>query len=301
MRVRAGRWLPPLALSVAVAALVYLGFAAERAARVYAALVDPVRAFRGNVHRPDPVLGFAPVPGAVGADVFRGVPEVPVRYDRDGFRVPLHATEPEQRPRPLVMALGCSFTFGQGVAAERTFAYLVGQELGGSTINAGVCGYGLGQMLLVARRDLERFRPDVVLLQSSPWLAQRAVATRAPGTMIGEVPTPYFSGEPRRLFLEPPRFVARAFTSAPAGGDHAAGWSWSGLVAFLLTQGIPRVVHDQLHGVIERAELVLGRVPPPAANPAGVEEVVVPQIAALARRSGASVVVLALGAGPGSE
>lgn len=301
MRAPARRWLPPLVLSVAAAGLVYLGFAAERAARVYGALTDPQRAFRGQVHRPDPELGFAPVPGAIGADVFRDAPEVPVRYDRDGFRVPLAAADAKPRPRPLVMALGCSFTFGQGVLAEHTFAHLVGKELGGSSINAGVCGYGLAQMLLVARRDLERFRPDVVLLQYSPWLARRSVATRAPSAMVGEVPTPYFSGEPRRLILEPPRFLARAFTTISGPSDHAEEWSWSGLVAFLLLQGIPRVVHDQVRGVFEHAEVVLGRVAPPAPNPAGVEKVVVPQIAALAKRSGATVVVVALGSGSKSE
>jgi len=46
------------------------------------------RGWRGRVHAAHPELGFAPIPGAGGAHTFPIGPDVPMRYDERGFRVP---------------------------------------------------------------------------------------------------------------------------------------------------------------------------------------------------------------------
>jgi hypothetical protein len=285
--------LVSVAASAAAIGLVLLGFAAWDASRLYDQLIDPNVGWRGTLHRADPELGYALVPGASGAQLLRGAPDVPMAVDPSGFRVPVAARAADAPARPLVLALGCSFTFGDGVAAESTFAQRVGELLGGSTINAGVGGYGLAQMLLVARRLIPAYRPDVVLVQYSPWLVERALQTRAPIT-TGEVPTPYFAGSRKELRLAPPRFQAAVF-AMDAGRHRAERWSWSGLASFLARDGLPLVVHDRLADLVETVATWRGTAPAPTTDPDAVIAYVYRDIARLARRSGASLVVVALG------
>jgi hypothetical protein len=65
-----------------------------------------------------------------------------------------------------VAALGDSFTFGQCVRDEETFAAQLEQRLapGGEVLNFAVHGYGHDQQYLRMRRDALPWRPDVVLL-----------------------------------------------------------------------------------------------------------------------------------------
>ena len=80
----------------------------------------------------------------------RGVRE----YRRDG------------EPQGLrVAALGDSFTFGQCVRDEETFAARLEQLVSpGEVMNFAVHGYGHDQQLLRLRRDALPYRPDVVLI-----------------------------------------------------------------------------------------------------------------------------------------
>src|SRR5688572_21914200 len=126
--------------------------------------------FRGRVHQADAELGFAAVPAADGFHVFPIGPPIPMRYDEDGFRVPAGTPAGQPRRRPLVMALGCSFTYGDGCRAEDVYVHRVAQELGGTALNAGKCAYGLSQMLLLARKLIPAYQPDYVLVQFSTWL-----------------------------------------------------------------------------------------------------------------------------------
>jgi hypothetical protein len=64
-----------------------------------------------------------------------------------------------------VVALGDSFTFGECVSDEETFAARLEQRIApGEVLNFAVHGYGHDQMLLRLRRDALAYRPDVVLL-----------------------------------------------------------------------------------------------------------------------------------------
>ncbi|MCB9764705.1 MAG: hypothetical protein H6739_33325 [Alphaproteobacteria bacterium] len=93
----------------------------------------------------------------------------PVSTDANGLRAPLHG---EQKPDGTfrVMTLGCSTTFGWGVADDETYpARLEGmlRERGFpqvEVINGGQPGYTTFQGLWLWRRLLHRYQPDLVLV-----------------------------------------------------------------------------------------------------------------------------------------
>ena len=112
-------------LPLAGFALTYISYAGYKAAPIYQNIKTNQRGWKGNVHVADSQLGFAPVPNSEGAHVFPTGPDIPMRFDKDGFRVPIKADESVQQ-RPLILALGCSFTYGDATYAKDTFPYLVG-------------------------------------------------------------------------------------------------------------------------------------------------------------------------------
>jgi hypothetical protein len=71
----------------------------------------------------------------------------------------------ERGPGPRVVALGDSFTFGQCVGDEETFAARLEQRIApGEVLNLAVHGYGHDQMLLRLREQGLAYRPDWILL-----------------------------------------------------------------------------------------------------------------------------------------
>jgi hypothetical protein len=188
---------------------IYVAYTGYRTAPIYWYVKHSERGWKGKLHRSDAELGFAPIPDSRGAEVFPVGNDIPARYDKDGFRVPLEDGIPTSPNRhPIVLALGCSFTYGAATLAEKTYPYLVGQYLGGTTRNAGVGSYGLSQMLVLAKRLVPANKPDYLIVQYSPWLVDRARSPFAP-TNFGKVPTPYFFVRQNELALHPPVFVTK--------------------------------------------------------------------------------------------
>ena len=114
----------------------------------------------------DAELGWAPRPGRKGRLA---------SYDEHGARrsaVPL-----EETPRPglrRVVALGCSFTHGDEVAAGESWCALLSDERAGLEIaNLGFGGYGLDQALLRWRRDGRALAPAEVWLGWMPGASLR--------------------------------------------------------------------------------------------------------------------------------
>jgi len=73
---------------------------------------------------------------------------------------------PADRPEgTLIVALGSSSTFGEGVLAEQAWPFVLEEELGpGATVlNAGVSGYNLFQLWIYFRDVLSAFAPDAVI------------------------------------------------------------------------------------------------------------------------------------------
>ena len=246
--------------------------------------------WRGTVARADLRLGFGPVPGSAGAEILPGGEREPVRFDAAGLRVPMEAEVPAAGP--AILALGDSFTFGTGCRAEETYPARVARALGGSALNGGYPGYGLAQMLARAQELLPQVRPALVLVQASTWLPARAARPlRASG--FGLLPVPYFAaGEGGGPLWRPPPFRSKLFDLPVAHyRDTARGLlDWGGFVGRV---GFPLFLHDDARRVQMRVARATGKLPRGAPERA-ISETVYPELARLARASGARMVVVIL-------
>lgn len=117
-------------------------------------------AFSFDVHHP--VRGWAVAPNVRNLEVFDGKR---LSTDSHGLRgtreVPF-----EKAPGTLRIAIfGDSFTFGEEVSDDETFAHQLERLLPGvEVLNFGVHGYGHDQELLYLREALPLYRPDIVLV-----------------------------------------------------------------------------------------------------------------------------------------
>ena len=272
----------------------YIGYSAYRTAPIYRHVKLNQRGWKGKTVRADTELGFVPIPDSQGAEVFPIGNDIPARYDKDGFRVPLEdgrSTSPNRHP--IVLALGCSFTYGAATPAENTYPYLVGQNLGGTTRNAGVSGYGLSQMLVLAKRLVPTNKPDYLLVQYSPWLVTRAQSPFAP-TNFGAAPTPYFFLRHNELVLHPPVFMTEVL-DLPFDRYRNTEASLGDKVSFVWHVGMPLYVHDDFKMALYKIESVFGSLPERAPNPEQITKYVYEEMAKVARENGARLVIVVLG------
>lgn len=126
---------------------------------------SPVRQVEASgMHTHDPLLGWVLAPGARTRERSREY-DVAVRINAQGFRADREVS-PTPPPGVLrVVAVGDSFTFGQGVEVEDSYPALLERRLANAeVINLGVAGYGVDQQLLMLESRGLRFRPHVVLL-----------------------------------------------------------------------------------------------------------------------------------------
>lgn len=159
-----------MTLLLAEAALRLLGIGAVRRGSPW---------FAGGNHprflfQPDPASGYTLRPGFAGREIASsGEFEVPVAIGPLGIREHPHTAS----PRPSVLTLGDSMTFGEGVPADRTWSAVLERESGVRVHNGGVPGYSTCQMDGRARTLIPRFHPDLVLVTFSPhWDRSRCAA-----------------------------------------------------------------------------------------------------------------------------
>jgi hypothetical protein len=109
-----------------------------------------------------PTRGWALKPGLRDLPVFGGKR---LSSNSRGIRgAAEHALEREPG-RTRIVVLGDSFTFGEEVSDDETYASRIeGLAPGAEVLNLGVHGYGHDQMLIYLREEGLRYRPDVVLL-----------------------------------------------------------------------------------------------------------------------------------------
>jgi hypothetical protein len=278
---------------VAIAAI-YVANAGRRATSLYWYTKTNQRGWMGKVYRADRELGFVPIPDSRGAEVFPIGDYVPVRHDKDGFRVPLQEDKSASpRSHPLVLTLGDSFTFGAAVPAENTFSYLVGRDLGGVARNAGVPSYGLSQMVILGRRLIPASKPDYVVVQYSDWLVGRAQSAFGQ-TYFGKLPTPYFFVRHDNLFLYPPVFPTKMF-DLPVDRYRRTRTGVIDKLSFLFNVGLPLFFHDDLHMSAYFVRKGLGWVPEPAGNGRELTKYAYEAIGRAAKDNGARVIIVVLG------
>lgn len=296
------RWLRTGASWSLVFALGSLGaygiWTFQRAHRLYGFLKDGGRGWTQRVYKPDAELGFAPVPGAVGGDMLPGGPPIPTRFDQHGFRVPISEV-PGAGRRPLVLALGDSFTYGAACLAEDAFPHLIARGLGGTALNAGSPSYGLSQVLILARRLIPRHAPDIVLVQYSGLLVARAQA-RYTHSFFGVMPTPFFAADGAGPRLQPPPFGNRVL-DLPLTEFRNTPRTVSDYASFLRRAALPLFVHDDAAVAFVEAGQRLRLLPAVAADPEPVVRRVYSEIAELCREHGARMLIVLLGRPPGAE
>ncbi len=116
---------------------------------------------------PDDAIGIRLKPGYVGKQVYRAAAtgdvllEVSARVTPEGFR-----DEPTHPGAPVLLAVGDSTTFGQGVAEGESWPGQVGAALGESwsVLNAGAPGRNLGQDVRWVQVHGAEARPSVTIL-----------------------------------------------------------------------------------------------------------------------------------------
>lgn len=277
-----------------LASFAWLASAVARGTRGYFYVKAQPSGWRGPVVRSDARLAVAPIAGSAGAEIIATGVSVPARFDADGFRVPLHGASRSTGSR--VLAIGDSFTFGSGCTAEQTYPSLVAEAIHGRSLNAGYPGYGLAQMLVLARDLLPRHRPDVLLVQASTWLPARATRPFR-RSELDLVPYPFFAvGRSPSPVWHPPLFPPKAL-ELPVGSYRDTRPGLRDWISFQARVALPLFVHDDPRRLAVYLGRKSGRIPAMASEQA-VSRSVYPEILRLCRESGTRMVVVVLeGAG----
>lgn len=255
-----------------------------------------VALWEGRLHKPDDVLGYVPISGACGAVVLPNGSRTCVCYDSQGFRSPGIASGKENptRKQDYLLALGCSFTFGFGVQTENTFCNLVADKFKLTPLNAGKCSAGLAEMLILARKLIPQFKPKIVLVQYSPWLAERSTHRYGP-TVQGLLPHPYFIDSiPGIVKIHKPDFKSQIFDYASTKIDVSEN-SFRDFLNFSFSQEFPQLLSDKWNAGLIRLKELTGLVPQPIQDVNRIEQHVYGQIESICRLVGSELIVVVLG------
>lgn len=281
-----------LLLPFSVITLAYISYTGYKSSQFYRNLKTNQPGWAGKVYVADAQFGYVPVPNSEGSRVTPMGPNVPVRWDEDGFRVPLELDEASDQ-RPLILSLGCSFTFGELNYARDTFPYLIGRSLKGTSKNAAVGGYGLSQMLLLAEELVPIHKPDYLLVQYSPWLVNRAQYPFAPSNW-GITPTPFFYEKDRSFALSPPVFLSK-IQELPVDRYRDSPTNWLDAFSFYWNVGLPLIVHDDFNMLKFRAYSIAGAIPRPTSSRRDLIKHVYERINNVANEFDARVIIVVLG------
>ena len=279
-------------IPIVATAFIYLSYTAFRTHQIYHYIKTNQRGWSGEVNEAHKELGFAPIPNSRGLEIMPIGAAVPVRYDKYGFRIPVKDEFVTRNVHPIVLTLGCSFTYGAATLAENTFPYLVGSSLRGSTKNAGVCGYGLSQMVILANRLIPRHNPDYVIVQYSSWLVKRAVRPLAP-SYYGKIPNPYYADD-ENLTIRPPIFQTKIF-DVPIDRYRNSQAGALDFFSFLGNVGLPLFIHDDVNMTAYFFANVLRLKDGPTKNRAAVIQHAYGEISKVAEQNGAVLIIVLLG------
>ncbi len=174
--------------------------------KLYAFIKNPPYSSQG-LFKTDSLLGYAPKPNNIGYHRVNNDKvniEKVVYTNNEGRRISLNKYPVSSDS--MLLFLGCSFTWGDYSIAEETYPYLTSKELRMNYINAGVSGYGLAQMYLLAKEIIPQNKPIYVIVQYSPWLVDRAISGFTP-THFGTRFSPYFTKTKSHDTIVPPHYL----------------------------------------------------------------------------------------------
>lgn len=243
----------------------------------------------------DPILGVEPAPNATGAFLIPLGEPVPFHNDSEGLRAPLgvkHSFDPSKHPR--LMFFGDSFTYGEMVSAENAFAYRSAAILGGESINAGVPGYNLAQMLLRAQRLVPKYQPDYLVVQYSPWLVTRAEHISVQNSN-GYLMAPFFYHQQETAQVSPVLFTPPDWTLQKTEKFKYSKPGTADRVSFFFEFGAPFLVHHDLNMAALRIKQLLGLAPTPTKNSSAIVRYAFQQFDTLAKQNHGQLIILVLG------
>ncbi|MDM8540584.1 SGNH/GDSL hydrolase family protein [Desulfococcaceae bacterium HSG9] len=254
------------------------------------------------MYKTDKELGFTPIPNSQGVLQIHSLGlGIPIRYDTNGFRIPINDNNLSSDLSPVVLTLGDSFTYGYATHANKTYPYWVGQYLEGTVYNAGMFSYGLSQMLILARRLVPVYRPNYLIVQYSPWLAARSLKPLAP-VYCGRIPIPYFyykKKEGMALYL--PVFSTivtelsiERYKNMPKGV--------ADFISFLWNVGMPLFIYDDVNMTLYAFKKFFCFLPNPPTNSdyiiknmPGVIKYTYDEIDRVAKKNRSKLVIVVLG------
>lgn len=152
-----GRWRREAALVAGSVIITFIvGEAASRLILPPAFRVDPSAVIRGRLHRPDPRIGWVLTQESLRFPHRlvdnQGNVQYDVVYSVEGGQ---RRTSEQPPAGPVLVAAGCSFTFGHGLNDRDTWPWLLQEKLPNyHVVNVGCMGYGTDQALLAAERQL---------------------------------------------------------------------------------------------------------------------------------------------------
>jgi hypothetical protein len=258
--------------------------------RIYQANKKPSNGWKGRVHEPDNRLGYKPIPNATGLQVLRIGDGIPMKYDENGFRVPLsYNHDVNKNNHPRILFLGCSFTYGASCLAEETFPFLVEKELNGYSINAGACSYGLSQMYLLAQTLIPKYKPDYVVFQHSSWLVLRSLLGYIPAYHSCGIPAPYFDKDNQIIF---PLFQSHTF-QFPTEHYKLTKKSFGDYLSFL-RETFPLYMKDVYRKSIVDVKQFLHLIPKPSKNNEDVERYVIREVNKICKQNNSKMIILDL-------
>ncbi|MDD5529583.1 MAG: hypothetical protein PHX21_06080 [bacterium] len=266
----------------------------DRTNKLYRYTKNSSYSWKGKLYQSDTVLGYKSIPDAKGFDTFPVGENVPIRFDKKGFRVPLSYNDTTETKKVSFLCLGCSFTFGSACLAEESFPYLVSQETGKRSINAGTCGYGISQMLLLSKELIPCYKPDFVIVQYSPWLVQRSINMDAP-SFLSRIPTPYISKNKNGENLVAPRIFNSKTFEVNMDKYRNTKSGIKDYICFLFEIGMPLYLYNGYYTGITTVKRVLGLIPSPNKDIKDVEQFVYSNIYQICKESNATMIILNLG------
>lgn len=269
----------------------YIGYRTYSTTLIYS-FVKSIYQWRSKVYKVDSELGYVHIPNSRGAYSLTIGPSIPMHHDKDGFRIPVEDNCPFEALHPVILSLGCSFTYGDGICAEDTYSQLVAKYLGGKVKNAGVNGYGLSQMLILSRKLIPIHKPDYLIVQYSPWLANRSRHFFEP-SFFGKIPTPYFSKEKNQIVLQPPIFQS-IVQDLPIDSYRNNPPTLIDFISFLLNVGLPLFIHDDVNIVHYRVKRFLGLIAEPVKDSDEIIKYGYDEISNIAKKNGAKLIIVVL-------
>jgi hypothetical protein len=140
----------------------------------------------------DPMLGRIPKPGLA----LRHPSGFSITIGKHGTRS--HGGTPAPADRPLVLVVGDSFAFGDGVSDEESFPAILERLSRRRVINGAIPGFGLDQIVLRAEQLAGVYAPDTIIVSFIPHDVLRCEMSYWSGH-----PKPYFDIEGGALRLQP--------------------------------------------------------------------------------------------------